>query len=166
MIPTWMLYKVGSGRGGYHLPKRPSLPAPPVRLLSRFGGHKKHTNDDTNYGGTGDVHRFWSIKHGVYNGTAWFTATCRACTQTVNTVARMREHQKERGCPKRLIEAYKLLCRVPMRCVVCEASTTQTRWGMPLCSDKCVLNWRDEVITPTGLEDALQVVWLTAKQVN
>jgi hypothetical protein len=54
------------------------------------------------------------------------------------------EHQKENGCTTKLVEAYKLLLR-DKKCVICDKTTSHTKWGVPLCNTTCVLRFQFEV---------------------
>lgn len=160
MIPRYMLRKIAGMGNGYRLSKWTPFKEPANMVHvgpSKFSRFSKQP--PLIPGGTGDVYRFWQIKHGVVDGHMWMQGQCRACGTTCNALNTMREHQRDRGCAKKLVEAYKLLQR-DLKCVVCDKFTKESRWGVPMCSQECVESWKKDVVAPHSLEQALQLVWM------
>lgn len=108
----------------------------PEQLLA---GHQYLTNDHL---------RFWARMTGVSN-----IAKCRACEATVLKLEELERHKKDRGCTKRLVAAYALLCRDGL-CVLCDEKTPFKMWGVPLCKD-CIEDWPTLWVQPTILRGAL-----------
>jgi hypothetical protein len=88
--------------------------------------------DDTEY-------QFWIGRHLAYVTAAM----CRACGEQTNCKAERAEHKekKEPKCTILLVSAYKELS-AKGTCVVCREKTTNRRWGLPICSHKCIETYK------------------------
>jgi hypothetical protein len=75
-------------------------------------------------------YRFWRGSNWIVEGPDW--GQCRSCMVVCRTEERRKEHQKTLTCTKELVRSYKLLL-VRKICVVCRASTTGKKWGIPMC---------------------------------
>jgi len=76
-------------------------------------------------------YRFWRGSNWVIEGPSW--AQCRSCMVVCRTEELRKEHQKALKCTRELVSAYKLLLARKV-CVVCEAQTTGSKWGIPMCA--------------------------------
>lgn len=88
--------------------------------------------DDTEY-------QFW-----IGRQLAYVTAAmCRACGEETNCKAERMEHKdkKDPKCTILIVHAYKELASKGA-CVVCRQKTTTTRWGIPICSHKCIETYK------------------------
>ena len=92
-------------------------------------------------------YRFWI---GAHDPKVKFSQ-CKACCLDSWSAEQRLEH-KAIGCTKILVAAYKLLLRA-MLCVICDAETSNTRWGVPICSPGCEERWK--FAATTGTCDAL-----------
>lgn len=82
--------------------------------------------------------RFWAIE----NFDEMKVAVCRVCEGVETTKDKRRSHAQKHGCTDRLVSAYKLLCREPKRCVICDALTVYEKFSVPICmSFQCIEKW-------------------------
>lgn len=101
-------------------------------------------------------YRFWAMV--PFSGKTTMVAECRCCGHVgSNDLAARRKHPSIGGCTKRLLAAYKLLQR-DSRCVICDGTTTQEKWGVPLCSSGCQQAWCENEAQPSSLMQALAIV--------
>ena len=88
--------------------------------------------------------RFWAGGRSLMSPIA----TCRCCGKFINSNVSnkplkqlIKEHQSEFKCTKVLVEAYKLL-HEKKACAMCNQSTEAKRYGVHLCKEICMSEWR------------------------
>ena len=101
-------------------------------------------------------YRFWRVELNS-NNTSISNVVCRCCQEIMLTKTGRERHKDLTGCYQKLVDAYKLLLADQI-CVICEASTTQRRWGLPMCSANCEDKWLHEEEQPEALQSALLLV--------
>jgi hypothetical protein len=84
-------------------------------------------------------------------------AACRNCGEVAMYHDERKEHLK-RGCGGLLTNAYKLLLRRPMRCVICDKESSLSAWGVPLCSKDCREDWSWADRQPDALSAAIALI--------
>jgi|SRR5690242_3145619 len=124
---------------------------PSVRITSGYLPKTWREFDRTEY-------RYWAAapidEHRIEYGMIY---ECRACKMMVTGKTARRQHHDERGCTKKLVDAYRRL--LPDRkCVICDLYTTKTKFGVPICGDGCLKIWCEEESQPAALTAALQLV--------
>lgn len=100
------------------------------------------------------MYRFW-IGTKYVKGS---TRICKCCRKAGYTKAFSDEHNNDQSpsCYRRLVDAYKSLINRKL-CVCCGSNTFRQEWGVPLCSDICVSEWKfNQVIRWKLLEAALR----------
>ncbi len=103
-------------------------------------------------------YRFWAMAHSGELTRASLIAECRGCGNIGSGDSASRQlHFAKGGCAKRLCAAYKLLLRDKV-CVICNAKTSQTKWGVPMCSSACQQAWCEIETQPSALTNALALV--------
>lgn len=103
-------------------------------------------------------YRFWAMAcTGELTRTS-LVAECRGCGTIGSGESASRQlHFAHGGCAKRLCAAYKLLLRDKI-CVICNAKTGHTKWGVPMCGSACEQAWCEVETCPKALHEALQLV--------
>lgn len=158
-------------RTGARLPKFPALPKPtpivfpPVvmgphnriranqSIAIRFSDDVKVTLADKVCNFEHWEYRFWRVELNA-NRTGITNVVCRACQEILLTKTGRERHKEMKGCYQTLVEAYRLLLADQI-CVICNAATTQRRWGLPMCSMRCEEQWLHEVDQPEALSAAI-----------
>lgn len=73
------------------------------------------------------------------------SAVCRWCDTMGFGSMFLRDHGKgagtATGCKKHLVDIYKTFV-LNGQCMMCDARTTRTSWGVPLCSEECEKEWQ------------------------
>lgn len=102
-------------------------------------------------------YRFWAMAL-LDNAPAAALIECRACGSLQGHTRQARVfHHAQGKCTSKLCEAYKLLLK-DERCLICDAKTGQTKYGVPLCSSACVQAWCEAEPQPKALMNALLLV--------
>jgi len=102
-------------------------------------------------------YRFWAMSCTGELTRASLIAECRGCGSIGSGDSSSRQlHFARGGCAKRLCAAYKLLLRDRV-CVICNAKTSHTKWGVPICSSACEQAWCEVDTCPKALHEALQL---------
>ncbi len=103
-------------------------------------------------------YRFWAMACTGELTRASLIAECRGCGSIGSGDSSSRRlHFARGGCAKRLCAAYKLLLRDRV-CVICNAKTSHTKWGVPMCGSACEQAWCEVETCPKALHEALQLV--------
>jgi hypothetical protein len=155
MLPNWLLAKK-TMPGGLRLPKRPKFieQYKSDYIKSKCAESKlddKVPKDFSNW-----EFRFWAAYNGGDEDGQAF-CECRGCNMyTWDTVVR-RSHLGQMGCGRLLTNSFKLLLR-DKKCVICDAETNKTEWGVPICSESCRRKWMYEEAQPLALSEAIRLV--------
>jgi hypothetical protein len=147
-IPYWMLTKK-TYAGGMRQAKRKkwtmqsewsrvqnggsfyqARPLPPSAYVP--GNSLEPARDGKNLLNSGE-YRYWGSGSGF--GSQSTFGFCRCCLDSYRTRKERTEH-KQKGCGRILEKAWHELKR-EHTCVICQGTTTQTRWGVRLCSKEC-----------------------------
>lgn len=99
--------------------------------------------------------RFWGVYLNIYNVVQ--KCTCRNCGGVVISQHLRRHHSEVLECYDKLVKAYNLL-ELDSKCVICNVKTSSRKWGVPLCSKKCVNDWCFHTIRPESVSAALELV--------
>lgn len=92
----------------------------------------------------GVVHNLPNEDYRIWFGRAhsgWCSATCRWCGAICHTKETRNAHLLNGTCDTHLLAIYRIL-RKDGNCACCDDRTTKAKWGVPLCSDECVDEWR------------------------
>jgi len=88
-----------------------------------------------------EEYRFWIGSREAYS--TW--GQCRRCGKMAYNTSERRAHSDETpypNCNTRLVMAYNELLK-KRQCLVCQGgSGAKARWGIPLCSQACVEEWK------------------------
>lgn len=164
LVPRWMLRKICE-RNGMRLPKRELFKPVQTQLAIVGPTHRVHdkapnctierqqvTLGSKAFDFENWEYRFWCVE--VADG-APLMAMCRRCNGTFFHRKPRRAHLSDKGCSKAILKAYSLLLR-DKKCVVCDAWTAHTEWGVPLCNkNDCQDLFMHEDVQPGCLESAL-----------
>ena len=160
MVPRYLIGKIGGRPAGKRLEPKPKMVFPAEeRQLSIVSAVGKFAKDvfgrpDHPMQFSNEEFRFWCVEMVDDKPNI---AVCRACESTAYLKG-SRDIHKEQGCPKSLVEAYKLLLR-DSKCVICDSETTHQKWGVPLCKHgSCITDFMHEQPQPDALMFALQLV--------
>lgn len=130
---------------GERLPKLVRIEFPPkavVRdnLVAARGGFTTSTFDDTKGNLDKPLYQFYVGKIRVNDSIC----TCRWCGTIGFGVHFTKEHGKAEGsrtgCKRLLQDIYKTFVTNKV-CMMCDADTLKTSWGVPLCSPECEKEW-------------------------
>lgn len=83
---------------------------------------------------------------------------CRGCKKIQHLSHERKEHMDKLKCTDLLVRAYTLL-RKDKNCVICDARTNQTVWGVPLCTPLCEDRWMFNPQRSAALEAAIELVY-------
>jgi hypothetical protein len=98
--------------------------------------------------------RFWGCYINSYDTIQ--KCSCRNCGGIVMTNGLRRKHSDVLQCYDKLVRAYKFLL-LDKLCVICDTRTSASKWGVPLCSEKCKRTFAFDTVRPQALSDALQI---------
>jgi hypothetical protein len=161
-LPFYLVAKV-TLKGGVRLPPKKKWVSEPQQenryLPSVYQQPKKQKPDevyDVELGFVNWEFRYWAIER---HGTMPAISVCRCCGDTEMSKEKRRQHHDKHGCTKTLHDAYKELAK-DRKCVMCDAYTTNTEWGVPICNvTACITKWKFEP-DPMPLVEALSLVGL------
>lgn len=158
-LPFYLIAKV-TLKGGRRLEPMKKWVPEPIQQRDYLPGHylapKKTPPDEIYNADIGFVNwefRYWAIEN---HGTMPSIAVCRSCGDLEQSKEKRRLHHDKHQCTKTLHAAYKALVK-DKRCVMCDAYTVNTEWGVPICNDvKCITKWKFEP-DPAALIEALRL---------
>lgn len=84
-----------------------------------------------------EEYRFWA----GHSEPEYSDAQCRWCSSHFRTADQRKQHHADSDCRENLMVVVKLL-RHDKNCVCCDDRTTNAKWGIPLCDEKCENEWR------------------------
>lgn len=101
--------------------------------------------------------RFWV---GTYHSSEY--SCCRCCdmaiaggTHNMTSAERRKEHKGRTNCTKILREVYEKL-RYLKTCALCDRTTNNTKWGVPLCKRTCEEDWKVRPVRGTSFKLLLE----------
>lgn len=84
-----------------------------------------------------EEYRFWF----GHRQTSWMDSVCRCCGANCYTKTARERHLLEGDCKENLLFVYRRLVK-DANCVCCDGRTRKQKWGVPLCSDECIKEWK------------------------
>lgn len=157
-IPNWWIRQHVLPYGA-RPPKRPEIkweeprPAKAIVVYKGFGAGAVSA-----YEGNLETHEYQFFIGRPWLGSNW--ATCRACKQDLFTVEARKAHFKNHrdpsgtSCAVKIVAAMVLLQK-DQACVMCDQRTTKVRWGFPICSDRCLDDWKFSTVVNQAFNHAM-----------
>lgn len=156
-VPRWVIKQHMIGTDGYRLFERgkflKEVNQPKVISTANF----EQVLANGIIGGPAEwqhwEYRFWAAE---LRDNKPVMGMCRCCGDAVQTYQNRRMHGAKSGCNQFLVNAYKLLL-LDKLCVMCDTKTKNQKWGIPLCSNGCILEFLYKAFRPKILTEALRI---------